>query len=117
MSACAPVSIIQQYRESRAALDIMFCSALFILSLQILASYSRIYFPGQLESFPQTDLEDENLPRARLIAERAIPAEPPQGQFESALTGWLRFLCHQVRDVEAETTMVGGVVLQTIPVV
>ena len=107
----------------------MFC---FILFQQILASYSssalqnsgslsgeRIYFPGQLESFPQTDLEDGNGLRARLNADRAtiIPAEPPQGQFEPALAGCLRFLSHQVRDVEAETTMGGGAVLRTIPVV
>ena len=91
-----------QSRE-RAQLVIMFWSASswVILSLTILASYSssafqksrslsreRIYFPGQLESFPQSeDSEEGARPSARLNVDTAIPAEPPQGQFESALAG------------------------------
>ena len=83
----------RHYRESSAGLSMMLCSASWlILSSHILASYSdsaiqnvlksrsprkeRIYFPGQLESFAQSDLEDRNVRLARL---GTIPAEPPQG--------------------------------------
>ena len=78
----------------------MFQPAWFILSLQILACYSgsafqnsgslskeRIYFPGQLESFPESKSEAERRPSARLNVATEIPAEPRQGEFESALAG------------------------------
>ena len=112
----------------------LFSASWLILSIHILASYSnsaiqnvlntrsprkeRIYFPGQLESFSQSDLEDRNVRVARL---GTIPAEPPQGQFSwvcSWLLLWSTFHCvpPQVRDVVAGTTMDAGVVLQTIPV-